>query len=41
MSKPLPYDSPMEIDLCGGDNKEVVNKEKMIPKRSEAIDIKS
>ena len=38
MAGPLYSNSPMEMDLLGGENKEIVDKEKMVSNGSKAID---
>ena len=38
MADPLYSNSPMEMDLLGGENKEIVDKEKMVSNGSKAID---
>ena len=38
MVDPLYSNSPMEMDLLGGENKEIVDKEKMVSNGSKAID---
>ena len=39
MAGPLYSNSPMEMDLLGGENKEIVDKEKMVSNGSKAIDL--
>ena len=39
MADPLYGDSPMEMDLLGGEDKEAVDKEKVVSMGSEATDV--